>query len=472
MKVVTACLNCFPRKYTPARTYPDFLSIPYKTNGGLNNENYLPGNPPQRSGRAENDPEGVISKQPRRPRSLYLNADATPRLDSPRLGPAMTGREDYPHEDPREDWSKVTLTATQIAELFRTIHSALEHVPYAIGGMAALYAHGCTDRRVKSVSLICPAHAKYNVRAWLASRGFEGYADSVGIPISGGPDGVFTCRARIKYLDEGFEKFERVQSSSMGKAWILGLASQLDHAAAGFVDHYRKMQRRLSRENDGRGKGTGQEEGALRAIARDIFWLLDKAAETEHPLPRHLLPTLLSEECWVPFTDRNAEARKEMARAGIDVNAVETRHSNEAMIREHTAILAQYGLENDETEEEQPFDMMRTLTNKKSVYTLRPGPITPSKPSADVLPLPTLILTTPSTPPKKRPSTSSSGKKKTSFFSGLLHSRKSDGSPRSRSFRDFGRSLTRTSTSKSAPTTRPPPARCSSETERPNADWV
>ncbi|OTA68452.1 hypothetical protein K449DRAFT_308691, partial [Hypoxylon sp. EC38] len=197
-------------------------------------------------------------------------------------------------------------------ELFETIHNTLAHVPYVICGLAALVDHGFTARRVSRVSLLCPAYAKDNVRAWLAARGYDTFADSVGIPIV---DGAVVARVRIKYTDEGFDGLERVRSS-VSPAWVLGLASQIDHAAAGYVDHWRKLQKL---RDEGDGEDQRKIESAMQTIARDIFWCLDKAARTKHWLDPSLLRTLLGEEFWAPFTERHEDARTEMARAGIDV---------------------------------------------------------------------------------------------------------------------------------------------------------
>ncbi|KAI1464292.1 uncharacterized protein F4812DRAFT_442865 [Daldinia caldariorum] len=307
-------------------------------------------------------------------------------------------------KDPRKNWSTSSLDKAELAGLFDTVAAALEHVRYAICGLAGLADHGFTGRAVTRVSILCAAHAKDVVKAWLAASGYEVYADSVGVPVpaagsgvqnrskygyggggygqrgSGGSGGKI-CRVRIKYLDEGFERLERVRSR-VSEAWVLGLASQLDHAAAGYVDYSRKKDRREQQRqkllgqkqsqdhnenqnqkgkegNVSAGNKTKQEEEekeeqeneeqkdeqALATIARDVFWVLDKAARTHHVLEPRLLPTLLSREFWEPFTRRHGAARPEMARAGIDVAAVLAQHRAEQALQEHDEMLRSYGVD-------------------------------------------------------------------------------------------------------------------------------
>lgn len=300
----------------------------------------------------------------------------------------------------RGRWSSSNLTIKLLIELFSTIHNTLSHVPYAICGLGALVDHGFTARRLTQVSILCPSYAKDNVRAWLAAKGYDTFGDSVGIPV-GAPDAEDggrrqVTRVRIKYLDEGFDRLQRVRSS-LTEAWILGLASQLDHAAAGFVDHHRRL---LQQQQHLAGTGSGgngeearanadNEERALRTIARDVLFCLDKAARTRQTLDPELLPSLLSEDFWVPFTARHEDARTEMARAGVDVAGVLARHRDDRAIREHEEMLRMFGSGNGGggdggdgdgegngggVVEEQPrgFEGMRVLgdSNTKSVYSV------------------------------------------------------------------------------------------------------
>lgn len=221
------------------------------------------------------------------------------------------------------------------------------------------------------------------MRAWLAARGYDTYGDSVAIPIGErGEDGRRQVRrVRIKYLDKGFDRLERVKSS-FSDAWILGLASQLDHVAAGFVDHYRRLQQKKRDRDDINTTNTNtntkeidNEERALQSMAGDIFFCLDKAARTRHTLNPELLSTFLSEAFWTSFTSRHDNARTEMARAGIDVAAVLAKHRDEKALREHEEMLKMFGGGDAGVVAEQPgpFEGMRTLGdggNTKSVYSI------------------------------------------------------------------------------------------------------
>ncbi|KAI6081101.1 hypothetical protein F4821DRAFT_250093 [Hypoxylon rubiginosum] len=280
-------------------------------------------------------------------------------------------------------WSASDLSEQPLAELFATIHTTLSHVPYAICGLGALVDHGFAARRPKQISILCPSFAKDNVRAWLAARGYDTYGDSVAIPIGErGEDGRRQVRrVRIKYLDKGFDRLERVKSS-FSDAWILGLASQLDHVAAGFVDHYRRLQQKKRDRDDINTTNTNtntkeidNEERALQSMAGDIFFCLDKAARTRHTLNPELLSTFLSEAFWTSFTSRHDNARTEMARAGIDVAAVLAKHRDEKALREHEEMLKMFGGGDAGVVAEQPgpFEGMRTLGdggNTKSVYSI------------------------------------------------------------------------------------------------------
>ncbi|KAI1479348.1 hypothetical protein F4774DRAFT_410099 [Daldinia eschscholtzii] len=311
--------------------------------------------------------------------------------------------------DPRAGWSTTSLDEAELVRMFETIAGALEHVPYAICGLGALVDHGFAARRVTRVSILCAAHARDIVRAWLAASGYDAYADSVGVPIPGsgsgsggenehGGNGNRVCRVRIKYLDEGFERLERVRSR-LSNAWVLGLASQLDHAAAGYVDHMRKKERRGQkqkqkqkgkevvasniRESADEEDDRRKDEQALETIAGDVFWVLDKAARTKHVLEPRLLPTLLSREFWVPFTSRYVNARPEMARVGIDVASVLAHHRAEQVLEEHVDMLRSYGMDPNYdvdtagtgiiTQQPRPFEGIHASQTGKTLYTPDPS---------------------------------------------------------------------------------------------------
>ncbi|KAI1103657.1 hypothetical protein F4804DRAFT_352799 [Jackrogersella minutella] len=368
--LITSCFNCLPKK--PAKpTCPEFFGIPYSNTQEGAPVTYVKRLPHHHQATVEYDPSGLVSIQPMRARSPSLNPSETTRSTSTSTSTSSRTQRSSPRRrrqegDPRDQWSRTYLSPDQLQELFAEIHATLAHVPYAVCGLSALVDRGFAARRAAGASLLCPAYAKDNVRGWLAARGHATYADSVGIPVGGA-----VRRVRIKYLDGGFERLERVRSPATG-AWTLGLASQIDHAAAGFVDRARRLQ--ALGPGHAHAGARGREESALRTIARDIFWCLGEAARTRYPLRPHLLPTLLGEEFWAPFTARNARARPEMARAGIDVAGVLASHRDQAVVREHEAMLREFGVDTGAVRGPPgPFDGIRTLANSRSVYTLRQG---------------------------------------------------------------------------------------------------
>ncbi|GAP88173.1 putative 26S proteasome regulatory subunit [Rosellinia necatrix] len=277
-------------------------------------------------------------------------------------------------QEAAETWSKTFMTKEQLAELFNILHDTLEHVPYAICGLGAMIDHDLTDRKARQISIICPQESKDNIQAWAATRGFEVHAGSVGIPLRDGS----TRRVRIKYIDEGFGGLERARSN-ISNATVLSVASQLDNVAASYLQHRRRV--------GGLGSD-GSDERAVRAVARDIFELLDRLARRRPPprLAAQHLPTFLGEEFFTDFTARHPEARPEIARAGIDVSATLSKHRALAALREHDEMLRGYGARGDVVPRQKgQFESMRDLRDRKSAYTLRehhrdsagPGPASP-----------------------------------------------------------------------------------------------
>ncbi|KAI0014882.1 hypothetical protein F4780DRAFT_788082 [Xylariomycetidae sp. FL0641] len=261
-------------------------------------------------------------------------------------------------------WATSNMTRAELAELFDVLHALLEQtgsgVPYAVCGLGALLDHGCAARRASKVSILCPAHSRHNVGAWAAAHGYERYADSIGLPLRGGA----VRRVRVKYLDAAAFDALQVQRSGISAAAVLGLASTLDHVAAGWLE-------RAGRGDDDDDDG-GSNERALRTIADDVFWCLRHAAQHRVPLPERYLPTFLGEAFWAGFTAAHPHARPEVARAGVDVARVLARHRDAAALREHDAMLRQFGLRGDvPAERPGAFEGLRDLANSRSVYTLR-----------------------------------------------------------------------------------------------------
>ncbi|KAI0473924.1 hypothetical protein GGR56DRAFT_696551 [Xylariaceae sp. FL0804] len=309
---------------------------------------------------------------------------------------------------PRE-WANTSMTTEELGELFATLHRTIEGVPYAICGLAALVDHGFRGRRAKQISILCPAYSKDNVGTWAAAKGFERRQDSIGLPLRDGS----VRRIRVKYLDDGFQRLERVPSqlcpdgpdtgSGRRRALVLSLASQLDNVAAGWVDARRR----------------GDAEG-LATVAGDVFWCLRKA----EALPRHeraavmdpkFLTTLLGEDFFLPFCEAHpGEARPALLRAGVDVAGVVAALGQLCDLREHEALLRQFGCqpEGGLVAERQPglFEGIRDLANSRSVYTLRGSVVFEGEDDVPELPgLPSLPVGRPGRP-SRRPSDKSRGR--------------------------------------------------------------
>ncbi|KAI0547118.1 hypothetical protein F4679DRAFT_597906 [Xylaria curta] len=243
-------------------------------------------------------------------------------------------------------WSTSYMSRAELAELFNLIHAALEHVPYAICGLAALNDYELTDRQANKVSIICPRTSRKNVMAWAATKGYEVHVGSIGIPTSDG----LVRRVRVKFVERGFEALQH-ERSSCSNATVLSIASLLDNVAAGWLDNKRRG-----------------DERALGMIADDIFSCLDNIAARREIVDPRYLPTFLGEAFFTDFTACYGNARPEMTRAGIDVSAVLAKHRDAASLREHDEMLRQYGCHSDSTPREPrgQFEEVRA-----SVYTIR-----------------------------------------------------------------------------------------------------
>ncbi|RWA13694.1 hypothetical protein EKO27_g1422 [Xylaria grammica] len=238
----------------------------------------------------------------------------------------------------------------ELQELFNLIHEALSHVPYAICGLGALIDHGLTGRKASRISILCPQESKNNVKAWAAASGYHVYADSVGVSMRSGT----IRRVRIKYIDFGFESLQRTRSSFSG-ATVLGILSQLDNVAAGYLDN--------------RKRGN---ERALQIVAGDVFFCLKTIASQRLRVEPQFLPTFLGEDFFADFTARYPEARPEMAKAGIDVSSVLVKHRTASTLRDHNEMLNQYGMAGDVVPPTPgQFEHMRDLKDNKSVYTIK-----------------------------------------------------------------------------------------------------
>ncbi|KAI1186342.1 hypothetical protein F5B17DRAFT_454550 [Nemania serpens] len=317
-----------------------------------------------------------------------------PYEPQPAIGLGITTAPDQPRlkkvrfqtTEPK-NWATSNMNREELKELFNLIHETLEHIPYAICGLGALIDHGFPDRKASKISIVCPQECSHNVRAWMATRGYamDPSSNAVGLPMR---DGATVRRVRIKYLERGFEKLERVRSS-FSNATVLSVASQLDQVAAGYLDNRRRG-----------------DEHALRIVASDVFVFLNIIAARHRKVDPKLLPTFLGEDFFADFTARHVEARPEMARAGIDVAAVLKKHNAAAALREHDKMLLQYGMRGDvPAREKGQFEGIRDLKDRKSVYTLREREREPDSRVKDV-PAPTTAPTSVDRPAPRRPARS------------------------------------------------------------------
>ena len=295
-------------------------------------------------------------------------------------------------------YSDTPMETAQVTELFDKL-ATIDFIPYAICGRGALVDYGLSARKAKQVSIMVPAYSKDVVAGWAKSSGWVSTMSNttngtaagaaggsnggkatifIGIPLSDGS----VRQLRIKYLDEEqFECLERVRARLSPNAWVLSLTSQLDHLAAAWLDHHKQAdEKKAKAEAQGNGSSAAatKHEKPLREIGRDIMWTLDRMAETRlpgtaGPDPR-LLQTLSSEAFFVPFSDQYAEARPEMARAGIDVGVILVGLRERRALREHNAMLAEYGAapvgRQSAALDALPFAGIRDLNHSKSVYTI------------------------------------------------------------------------------------------------------
>ncbi|KAH9893113.1 hypothetical protein F4778DRAFT_309939 [Xylariomycetidae sp. FL2044] len=359
LSFITACWHCFPSKQEQPPS-PTFRSARY--NSQLRSNLGIAERPLQLASRMEENsrrtPEARQITRSDPTRTIDLSRPLPPLPPQARSAAQQQQRSRpssrFPAAvnvgDARKKWTAANMDRQELAELFDVLHATLDHIPYAICGLGALIDHGFRGRKANKVSIICPESSKDVIRAWARGKGYETYADSVGMPMRDGS----VRRVRVKYIDDGFERLERARSS-FSSAVVLSMASTLDNVAAGYVD--------------GRRRG---DDRALATIAGDVFWCLDRIAATRCAVDPAYMPTFLGGDFFVPFTAGHADARPEMARAGIDVGAVLARLNAAEALREHSSFLAQYGLEGDVvTEQPGLFEGMRDLSNSKSVYTLR-----------------------------------------------------------------------------------------------------
>ncbi|XDG08844.1 hypothetical protein ABKA04_008459 [Annulohypoxylon sp. FPYF3050] len=411
-KACLRCCGCVPMK-REKRLTPGFHAIPYATAEVGDAPYNLPN-----IARPEPTPFlRSVHSQSTLARPGTASSMATVRTPFPANSGNVYG---HSTSDPRSRWAKADLNATQFTELLDSIHETLAHVPYAVCGLAALYDHGYSTRRLNAVSILCPEHSKDNIRGWLKTRGYETYGDFFGIPIGErgyANDGAIIYRVRVKWLeDENFARLER-NKSKLSNAVVLGLADQLDYCAMSFLFQLRlceDLQKSL-----GEGEKTqelARSQARLRMAAQDAFWCLDKAAKTHQKLDMRALTVLTSERFWIPFTTMYERARTEMARAGIDVAGVLKMHRDQKELKEHEAMLRQFGDKGVVvTQQPGPFEGMQTFGANRSMYSIaNGGEFEPAIPTEPVPPLPSKKLS-----PKAAPFVPSGSANRERLLAGL-----------------------------------------------------
>lgn len=209
----------------------------------------------------------------------------------------------------------------------------MSHCRYAIAGIGALIDAGFSGRAANKVTVVCPEECKDVIRGWAMTASGVGTggaagADSVSLRIRDGS----LRRVRIRWLPGADFGRLAIVGSSISKARVLGLASQLDQIAAAWV---------RAREQPHADEAKQARETAV--IVGDLFWCLGRAAATGARLDPAHLPLFLSEAFWAPFTRAHDDARFQAQRAGIDVAAVLRGHRERADLRAHEALLRQFG---------------------------------------------------------------------------------------------------------------------------------
>lgn len=274
-------------------------------------------------------------------------------------------------------WETSRLAKHELSDMYNEVHRTMGHIPYVVSGVGALIDHGFQGRTANKVTIIVPEESRGVVRAWAAASGSHDVgagSDSVGVRM---PDGTLR-RVRVRWVSgAAFPKLEIVQSS-LSDARVLGLASQIDQISTVWLQYRERLAApalTTQRERE-------RLEREMNTMVGDIFWCLRRAAETKTQLRPEFLRLFLSQKVWAPFTEAHEDARFEAQRAGIDVAAVLQDHRQRSEVRDHNALLREFGLEEGVggdvvTEQPGPFEGMRGLGREKvkdngllSVYTV------------------------------------------------------------------------------------------------------
>lgn len=237
--------------------------------------------------------------------------------------PSMAPRDQRRTSAPRPSPTTERMDQAILVEVLETLEKALSHTPYAVCGLAAMAVWGFAGRFPSHVSITCPSYSKEAIKCWAGVHGMVLYPDdpnSFGLTSADGK----TRRVRIKFLDRGFESLQVVAGPPGGyagtqgtalatSARILSLTSLLDLMARGYV-------------SIGCVDARPASESALfarRAFAQDIFWVLSRIAdggfieEGAQPLNECLVPGVVDNRFWSPFTTTYPGAVQAFARAGL-----------------------------------------------------------------------------------------------------------------------------------------------------------
>jgi len=232
-----------------------------------------------------------------------------------------------------------------LAELLGKLDAALEHVPYAVCGLAALCAWGMTCKRPARVSIICPSHSAEVVKCWAATSLAvmdPRMQDIMGIETS---DGVLR-KVRIKFVrPRDFEALHVVnlplpltmrlvpsRFEILAAPRVLALRSLLNQCALAWVTDKKAM----------------VVKGARESIADDILWILDRIIRDggltpgAEPITALTVPKVVDPTFWDVFRPQYKHSEEMFVRAGLVISKwayTTTRHRPAAVPMPGSVIL-------------------------------------------------------------------------------------------------------------------------------------
>lgn len=126
-----------------------------------------------------------------------------------------------------------TMTSQQVNEVIATLSASFGHIPYVIGGSAALVCHGNTIQQPNHVEMLCPQDSVDKIRCWAVKQGvpLSPYHDcDIGIRTS---DGILR-RVRVTG-SSGFGNLDLRKLSSAQR--VLRLPYMADRLAEDYMNH-------------------------------------------------------------------------------------------------------------------------------------------------------------------------------------------------------------------------------------------